>query len=247
MSVLASEHVFKRYEKKYMLSPVQAAALLPVLEEHMHIDQYGNVSIASLYMDTPQFRLIRTSIEKPKYKEKLRLRTYGKVCGESTAFVELKKKYKGVVYKRRVSMPYDDAYAWMTQGKTPPKTGQIVDEINWFGRYYGGVQPAAAIFYERVAYIGKTDDTLRVTLDKDIRYRMEELTLPAGTHGRALLPPGYLMMEVKIEGAMPLWLAHALDRIQIYPTSFSKYGRAYENTVQMRGEHNHDQFIFQRA
>ena len=123
------QSVFKRYEKKYLVSAEQASSLMKCLLKHMRADDYGRTTICSVYMDTPDFRLIRTSLEKPVYKEKLRLRTYGVPAAESSAYVEIKKKYKGVVYKRRVSTAYALAEAWLFHGLCVPAQGQIESEI----------------------------------------------------------------------------------------------------------------------
>lgn len=229
------QSVFKRYEKKYLVSGEQAAPLTKCLLKHMRPDDYGRTTICSVYMDTPDYRLIRASLEKPLYKEKLRLRTYGMPDAESTAFVEIKKKFKGVVYKRRVSMPYVLAEAWLFHGLCVPAEGQIESEIAWFLRSYEGIAPAASIFYDRVALYGLEDPQLRVTLDENIRYRACDLSLFCGSGGELLIAPGERLMEIKVAGGMPLWLADALSRLQIYPASFSKYGNAYKAMMEKKG------------
>ena len=101
--------VFKRKEVKYLLTEAQLAALRPALETHMEPDAFAHSSISNLYYDTPDFRMLRRSQEKPAYKEKLRLRGYGVPDEETQVFPEIKKKAEGIVYKRRVRMPYGDA------------------------------------------------------------------------------------------------------------------------------------------
>lgn len=228
------QSVFKRYEKKYLLQPEQAAAFRRAIEPYMRTDAYGRTTICSVYMDTPDYRLIRASLEKPVYKEKLRLRTYGVPKNHGTAFVEIKKKYKGVVYKRRVSMPYTQAEAWLFRGEGAPGTGQIESEIEWFMQTYAGIAPAADIFYERIALYGIEDPGLRITLDERIRYRTRDLSLTSGPAGELLIAPGEQLVEIKAAGAMPVWLASTLSALEIFPTSFSKYGSAYRNMMEKK-------------
>lgn len=227
---MAAQCVFKRYEKKYLLDESRYRALLPLLEEHMECDEYGRHTICNIYFDTEDYRLIRTSLEKPIYKEKLRVRSYGIPNSEGKCFVEIKKKYKGVVYKRRVELSVAQARAWLLEGEKPQKYGQIHREIDWFMDFYQPV-PKMYIAYDRVALFGKDDPDLRVTFDQDIRWRQEELSLVDGDHGRRLMDSGLHLMEVKIPGAMPLWMARAFDELDIRMTSFSKYGEAYRQML----------------
>jgi len=218
--------VFERHEKKYRLSEEQYLALRKRLEEHMRPDPYGRHTICSLYFDTPDFLLIRRSLSKPKYKEKLRLRSYGLPGPETTVYLELKKKLDGVTYKRRAAMSYAQAQGYLLRGELPEQQGQILREIDWFRGFY---KPEAKVllFYERVALYGIEDPELRVTFDTDIRWRMDRLDPSLGDEGRMLLNPGERLMEIKVAGALPLWLARVLSEMKIYPVSFSKYGNVY--------------------
>ena len=85
--------VFQRYEFKYLLTRGQQARLLSAAGARLRPDEYSHSSIRNLYLDTPDFRLIRRSLEKPVYKEKMRIRCYGPAHPDSPVFVELKKKY----------------------------------------------------------------------------------------------------------------------------------------------------------
>ena len=102
---MANQMVFKRYEIKYLMTHSQRDAVLEAMEPYMSMDAYGHSSIRNIYYDTPDFRLIRESLDKPVYKEKLRVRSYGPASAGDEVFVELKKKVQGVVYKRRIAMP----------------------------------------------------------------------------------------------------------------------------------------------
>lgn len=139
--------IFKRYENKYILNERQYQAVLRAIEKNTVPDKYGQSNVCSIYYDTPDRRLIRASQEKPVYKEKLRLRSYGVPRKDSDCFLELKKKYKGVVYKRRIVAPYSDGIDYMAgnSGVIPPS--QIKNEIEYFKKYYGVLSPSVDIFY----------------------------------------------------------------------------------------------------
>jgi len=227
--------VFQRYEEKYLISAPQYAVLFEALAPYMTVDAYGKTAIGSLYFDTPDFYLIRTSLEKPVYKEKLRLRSYGRPGPDSPAFVELKKKYEGIVYKRRISLPYQQALRQLQQGYLAEE-GQIAEEINWCLSYYETLAPAAALFYERLALYCVYDQAIRITFDENIRYRFSALDLALGDSGTPLLAPGMRLMELKFPGSMPLWLSRVLNEAEVFPASFSKYGTAYLQRCGKKGE-----------
>ncbi len=219
--------VFQRIEVKYLLNDMQYTELMKRLEGMAAIDSYGETSILNIYFDTPDFKLIERSLEKPKYKEKLRLRTYGVAKDDTNAFIEIKKKYAGVVYKRRISMPYSQAIDYLVKGKNPPQESQISKEIDYFLKYYKGIKPAMAISYDRIAMAGISDPDLRITFDRNIRWRTNNLSLSEGNVGKDILLPGQHLMELKIAGAMSMELARILDELNIRKISFSKYGRGY--------------------
>ena len=220
---------FKRYEKKYLLTYRQYLAMLEGMAPYMQADRFSNYTICNIYYDTPDWQLIRTSLEKPVYKEKLRVRSYGTVCGADNVFVELKKKYDGVVYKRRVTMKAVDAMRWL-RGDRPSDPSQIHREIDWFMKSY---RPAPKVFigYDREAYAGNAQSELRITFDTNLRWRDTEVDLRCGDHGTFLLPEEAILMEIKIPGTAPLWLARLLSENKIFSTSFSKYGTYYKEVV----------------
>ena len=222
--------IFKRVEKKYLLDEDKREALLGVISPMLIPDQYGRSTISSLYLDTPDFRIIRASIEAKlwgnAYKEKLRLRTYGVPTDLTKTFLEIKKKYDGVVYKRRISLTHADAMEYILGGAKPPDS-QIMREIDYAMHFYRGIRPAAIVSYERDAFFVRDLPALRITLDKNVRYRADALDLTLGNHGKVLLPEEFTLMEIKTDGAMPIWLSEALDGLEIYPASYSKYGTAY--------------------
>lgn len=228
---VADQVVFKRYELKYFLTQEQKRRVLSAMEPYMAPDAYGRTIIRNLYFDTDSYRLIRHSLEKPVYKEKLRIRSYRRATRESKVFVELKKKYDHVVYKRRVSMTEGEALSWLCGGESCPRDSQITREIDYFMSYYGSLRPAMVLSYEREAYYARDGSGFRVTFDEHILCRDTGLSLETEVSGTELLEPGYVLMEIKCPGAMPLWMSHVLNREGIYRTSFSKYGTAYSRLI----------------
>ena len=232
-----SNSVFERVEKKYVLSKDKYKALLEGIAPYMSADEYGLHTICNIYYDTDTYDLIRHSIDKPKYKEKLRVRSYGKVGKKDKVYVELKKKYNGIVYKRRVSMTLEEAERYLKHGIKPnTKQLQILKEIDYFMKFYEP-KPKLYLAYDRVAYFGKEDENLRITFDHNIRSRDYDMSLSKGDYGTYLLDESSYLMEIKVPGAYPIWLARLLAELEIYPTSFSKYGNIYkENLRQTRRE-----------
>lgn len=217
---------FKRVEKKYRLTPAQKDALLGVIREHLTPDAHGRNTICSLYLDTPDHLIIRNSIIAKSYKEKLRLRSYGTPTMEDHVFLEIKKKFKGVVYKRREVMTLREAMAYIENGAKPCDS-QIMREIDYAMHFYRQPKPAMLIAYEREAYFDTDNPNLRITFDTNVRARDIDCRLESGHAGDYLLPEDAILMEIKTEGAMPVWLAKALSQCAILPTRFSKYGTAY--------------------
>lgn len=222
--------IFKRVEKKYRLNPAQKNALLGIIGEHLTPDAHGRNTICSLYLDTPDHRIIRNSIIARTYKEKLRLRSYGTPGMDDHVFLEIKKKFKGVVYKRREVMTLREAMDYIGCGEKPCDS-QIMREIDYAMRFYRQPQPSMLIAYEREAYFDETNPNLRITFDTNIRARETDCRLESGAHGDFLLPEDAIIMEIKTNGAMPVWLARALSQCSILPAKFSKYGTAYLRTA----------------
>ncbi|MBQ7599539.1 MAG: polyphosphate polymerase domain-containing protein [Clostridia bacterium] len=222
--------VMKRYELKYLLSGEQTEYLKKGLEGHMQLDKYGRTSIASLYYDTPDFRLIRTSVEKPEFKEKIRLRSYGLATEASPVYLELKRKAYGIVYKRRVQTTVPLVKKFFAGEGDICAAGQINSEITNFRDYYRDLVPSCLIIYDREAYFEQGGD-LRLTIDYDPRYRTDHLNLTESMEGESLLDSGWSILEIKVQNAMPLWLSRLLSGGKIYKGSFSKYGEAYRQQL----------------
>lgn len=228
---MSYQSVFKRYELKYMLTREQKQKIVEAMSAHMALDQYGRTTIRNIYFDTDNYRLIRRSIEKPAYKEKLRIRSYTKTNADSPVFVELKKKYKSVVYKRRLSMSQAKAFSWVAGDNNIEEKTQISEEIDYFLTYYKDLKPQVFLSYEREAYYSLGGDDFRVTFDDNILCRQEDLSLEAEIGGTPILEDGMVLMEIKCSGGIPLWMTEVLSKEHIYKTSFSKYGTAYKNII----------------
>lgn len=223
-----NRNTFMRYEIKYLVTAQQRLAIMDTMSEFMEPDEYGRSTICNVYYDTPDMRLVRRSIEKPLYKEKLRVRSYGSAMADDKVFIELKKKYDEVVYKRRVSMRENEAEKYLAGKCSCSKSGQIVSELDYFLAEYKGLSPAAYIAYDREAFFAKDNPDFRITFDDNILWRDYDLSLVSGIYGKPLLNQGQSLMEIKVSSALPLWLTHLLCEEKIYKINFSKYGNAYK-------------------
>ena len=235
--------VFKRYEIKYMITQDQKQAILDAMAPYMTLDKFGKSTIRNIYFDTDDYILARHSIAKPDFKEKLRIRSYSKADADSEVFVELKRKYDHVVYKRRIGMPEADAMKWMA-GSNDPKvreeasaeSGQVSAEIDYFLDTYHGLKPAVFLSYDREAYKMKDgasglDRDFRVTFDENVLSRNYDISLRSDVYGERILEEGKVLMELKCSGGIPLWMTEILSELKVYKTSFSKYGTAYQTKV----------------
>ena len=210
---------FQRQEIKFLLNEVQYQALTEQLEQYMNPDPYcvggKDYGIYNIYYDTPDDYLIRTSLAKPYYKEKIRLRSYmSPAKPEDLVFLEIKKKIGGIVNKRRITLTLKEAEAYLQRGIHPVDNGKyvrrlVLKELDHFCDRYAPLVPKQYISYQRAAFFGKN------------------LNLSSGDFGSLLIPENSHLMEVKIGGAMPIWLAQQLAALRIYKISFSKYGTAY--------------------
>ena len=219
--------VFKRYEQKYILTHEQKQFLLDIMQPYMGIDQYGRTTIRNLYFDTESYLLIRRSIEKPVYKEKLRIRSYKQATAADNIFLETKRKYKAVVYKRRIELPEQQAMDFICSSRELPNPTQIEKEIAYFRDFYQTLRPVMFLAYEREAYYNRNGEDFRITFDENIRARTTELTTQGNDFGIPVLPKDAILMEIKTMGGIPLWLSRVLSEQEVFRVPFSKYGRAY--------------------
>lgn len=247
---------FQRKEKKYLITAEQCAAIKAGLAGRMELDAYGVTRIDSLYLDTPDRSLICRSLEKPLYKEKLRIRSYGAFSESKVVFIELKKKYKGIVYKRRVrmskagldeylnGMPYEEVQRRYPIPGANPESDlaagkvQIARELDAFFRRYEGLEPSMVISCLREAWAPTNpndDDCVdRITFDEDISY--VDLYENGSAARRPVTGKGQVVMEIKCAGGYPVWLCELLSSVGAYPRSFSKYGNAYKRVLASRGD-----------
>lgn len=228
---MSYQNVFERYEIKYFLTKTQKEALMKEMDGRMQSDKYGRTAIRNIYYDTDSFRLIRDSLDHPVYKEKLRIRSYQRAEIGDMVFVEIKKKFEDVVYKRRVAMPRIAAENWIDYRKPLAFSSQITSEIDYLVDFYEGLSAKAFLSYEREAFSDNKNPEFRLTLDENILARDTELNLGSDIWGQPLLPHGMTLMEVKIAGAMPLWMANFLSSNNIQKVSYSKYGTYYRTCL----------------
>lgn len=217
---MAYQMTFKRYELKYLLNKKEKEEILLAMKPHMKLDDYGRTVIRNIYFDTENFRLIRRSLEKPVYKEKLRIRSYKPVQITDPVFVEIKKKYKSVVYKRRLLLPEKTVMESFRTGEPLPVCSQIGDEIQYFREYYKNLQPSVFLSYEREAFYSLDGSDFRVTFDENILYRRNDISLGSEIYGHPLLGKQQTLMEIKTSGGIPLWMSETLTKHHLYKTSF---------------------------
>lgn len=227
------QYIFKRLEKKYLITQNQAAQLKSTLAQHMKPDGFGTRPVQNLYCDTTNWDIIRTSIEKPYYKEKMRLRCYGIPSSSDLIFLELKKKYAGIVYKRRITVPLQTLLYRGLKDYLAGQTTQIARELN-FHVQSKNVSEKMFVSYHRTAFIGIEDEDLRITLDSKICYRLNMLDFFHPGEGRHILPEDHVLMEIKTSKGVPMWLAKSLSDNKIYTSSFSKYGACYTDYYQRK-------------
>ena len=231
--------IFSRYELKYIISDELFRIFKKQLDGRLEADKYCRhdsfYTICNIYYDTADNEIIRKSIDKPVYKEKIRLRSYGVVKSDDIVFFEIKKKYDGCVFKRRTELTLAEAYNYINGGKMPEARDEldrlVKNEIDFFVHKYKSLMPKVFISYDRIAMYGITDKSFRVTFDSNIRTRRYDLSLDKGIYGDLLMPADCWLMEVKTKDSIPLWFARLLSKYRIYPVSFSKYGTEYKNFI----------------
>ena len=221
------QEIFQRIEEKYILNREQKDKLLELIKDHLKDDEYGPSTVCNIYYDNMNKDLVRTSMDKPFYKEKVRLRSYNTPGKDSTAFLEIKKKFDGIVYKRRIANSLGDIEDHLEEGKSIDCNKQIVNEIDYCFKYYK-LQPSLFLSYDRVAYYDKDDSSFRLTFDTNITARDYDLDLSKGVYGKKYCDSNTFIMEIKCAGGLPFWFLRALQEVKAYPGSFSKYGKVYE-------------------
>lgn len=224
-------YTFNRVEKKYILNEEQYNRVLSRIQEYFHRDEKGCTRIFNIYFDNDSYELINTSIQKPVFKEKLRLRSYCEANDDTKVFLEIKKKYKKIVYKRRIHSTYKQIKAFLQTGELcDNKNIDTAREIEYVIRHYN-LKPRIHISYQRQAYFCNTDEGLRITFDHDIKSRYNNLTLSQSEEDEDLLNSDVYIMEIKTQNAIPLFLCRILTQEKIYPSSFSKVGNIHKKKI----------------
>lgn len=224
---------FKRYEKKYLLTRDKYERFREEVDRHMQVDEFGLDTINNIYYDTSQYDMIRESVEKPVYKEKIRLRGYGNIKSGDTVYLELKKKYNGIVYKRRAAMKLEEAYTAVSEGHIKKADTQILRELDYVLSFYKP-EPKVYLAYDRIALFDPKGSDLRMTFDFNIRYRTDDLDMSHGDYGKNIMNDDSVMLEIKASAAYPFWLIKLLENCEIYPVSFSKYGTVYTQLLDLK-------------
>lgn len=226
---------FQRYEKKLIITKEQFNNILPELEKRMEYDDYclgGNMyPIQNIYFDDDSNSVIYRSIEKPYFKEKLRLRYYTDTPNQAIpVFLELKKKAGGIVFKRRALLTLKEAEEFLKTGKCPEGNSymqrQVLSEIEYFLSVHNCI-PKMHVSYDRLALVNRNQHNMRITFDSNIITRRENLSFTYPLGGKKLLPDGLYVMEIKVSDAIPLWLSDLLKENKAYISGFSKYGFEY--------------------
>lgn len=228
---LKNQMIFKRYEIKYLLTSEQRQYIQDAMKPYTKLDEFGHSIIRNIYFDTDNYRLVRHSIEKPVYKEKLRMRSYQSAGENDSVFMELKKKYQSVVYKRRIMLPQQEGFQMVQHPEKVQADSQIKKEMMYFCEYYQSLKPVVYLSYEREAYYSFDGSDFRVTFDEEILSRTDRLFLDEDPGGCPLLEKGMSIMEIKTSGGMPMWMTQALTKMHLYKTSYSKYGTAYQKMM----------------
>lgn len=223
-------YVFRRVEKKYLLNKKQRYTFLKDIKKYLQEDKYFKSKICNIYFDNIHNDLIVSSLEKPPFKAKLRLRSYDVPKLNDDVFLEVKSKYKGIVGKRRIRLKLKDFYSYLEKGIM--EDSQIMREINYYFNYYD-LKPYIFVAYDRVSYRGIDDENLRITIDANLRSRKDKLRLELGNEGDNFFDEETYIMEIKVLDAMPLWLTNILSKNEIYPTSFSKVGNIYRKVEEI--------------
>ena len=234
--MLGHTNNFKRIEKKYMFTREKYNELMKRLENKLDPNEFPNSKLLNIYFDTDSYDLAIRSIQKPIYKEKIRLRSYNVPNEDSKLFLELKKKYKGVVGKRRIAISKAQYEEYLSKGTiTNVENKQIFEEIDYEYKKYG-LKPKVMVAYDRVAYYIKENHDIRITFDFNLRSRTTDVDLFMGDAGKKFFENDTVILEIKSCEAMPIWFAKILNELEIYPTSFSKYGEIYKKQVLQRKE-----------
>lgn len=220
-----SNNIFQRVEEKYFMDKKTKDLFFNNIKNYIDKDKYYESEILSIYFDNDNKDIVRRSLDKPVYKDKIRLRSYGTPNLDSNVFLEIKNKYQGVTGKRRIMLTLGEFYDYYYNNKMIDS--QIMKEIDYLFKYYD-LKPNCFVSYDRLSYKGKEDENLRITVDSNLKGRTKDLKLEDGNYGKKYFKDDVYIMEIKTLNSMPLWLTKELSELKIFPISFSKYGEIYK-------------------
>lgn len=238
---MLTREVFNRYELKYIFNAGIYKELFSALKPHLRMDEFGDeegfYSISNLYFDTFDNFFHQQNLKRDKFRQKLRLRVYGNITLQDEVFLEIKKKYNGIVNKRRTLMKLGDAYRFLELNKEDTdlsdfksSNSQILKEIFFLKSFYN-LHPKTVLSYDRQALQGVKDPDLRVTFDRNIRSRGYDLKVENGSYGEPIVSHDTMLMEVKVSTSVPLWLVRILNEFPCRRQSFSKYSTYQQNCL----------------
>jgi len=217
--------IIDRMEQKYFISFEKFNKLMNLIKDKLVKDKYFDERIYNVYFDNDDYDLIIKSLDKPVYKEKIRLRSYSRANSNTNVFLEMKKKFDGHGNKRRVDINYLEAKNYIDNNVLPETNKQIMMELDYVFKK-NDLKPKISLTYDRLSYAFKEDETYRITFDTNIRYSNKKLDLVDLDDEECLFDDGYIM-EVKTLKGYPVWFINALSNLKIYPVSYSKVGEAY--------------------
>ena len=223
---------FKRVEEKYLITEDEKNKLLKTIQKYMTLDPYcinqTPYKIQNIYYDTINNDLISNSINKPIYKQKIRVRKYD---NDNTYYLEIKKKSDGIVGKRRIALTLEEIDCFINIGIKPKRDSfidnSVIGEIAYLLSHMK-IEPKVYISYERLGYFDINNKEFRITFDNKIYSKRNDLSFDNDDYELDLLKSNLYIMEIKSVANFPLWLVKELSRLKIYPKSFSKYGEEYK-------------------
>lgn len=227
--------IFRRREQKYLITTKQYEELVDRISPYMRPDKFGNngkYTVTSLYFESNDWKIYYETKNKLKYRQKLRLRVYDDAALDSTAFFEVKQKHKKVVNKRRMRLPLSEAYRYIyfpnrSLEEFETSNLQVLREIDYFRNLYH-LEPEMVVSYDRHALHHKEDADLRMTFDFNLRCRDDDLQLANGSYGDLFIDEDLVVLEVKVNDSVPLWLARILQELGCEQRSASKFCTSME-------------------
>jgi len=235
-----------RNEKKYLVPnailPNLRNRFAPFLEADEYSESeknYPEYTVRSIYFDSNGKDSYFEKIEGLKNRKKIRIRGYGHQSSNTKVVLEIKRKLEDRVTKNRASVPYEQLDNLIRTGdletcfgKSKSSKKEDASRFLYNIKRYN-LMPQNQIVYDREAYHGRFDPGMRVTFDKNIRYRpapkVTQLFLDFGLK-RAWI--GYFILEVKyFNGEMPTWAKSIIEEFELKHEALSKYAKCVEESL----------------